>query len=107
MKFSTLELKFITYKFEDMRTTNPNSNAIYSFKYSILISLHSNDIPNNPERISNLNPCTHRYNSIHLTPKQLERNTPNVSVTIFNENQEQIYISNNNSSCQGKYCTNK
>ena len=38
-----------------MRKKNSNSLKIDSFKYSILISLHCNDIKNNPQRISNLN----------------------------------------------------
>ena len=79
-----------------MRKLNPKSSHINSFKYSILISLHYYDIPNNLQRISNLNPYTHRYNFIHITPAQFEVNNPDISLNIFNENQEQIYISNNN-----------
>ena len=58
--------------------------------------MHYYDIPNNLQRISNLNPYTHRYNFIHITPAQFEVNNPNISLNIFNENQEEIYISNNN-----------
>ena len=83
-----------------MKTKNPNSNDIHSFKYSILISSYYNDIPNNPQRILNLNPCTHRYNLNHIAPKQFEQNNPNMSLSIFNADEEQICISNNNSSCQ-------
>ena len=79
-----------------MRKLNPKSSHINSFKYSILISLHYYDIPNNLQRISNLHPYTHRYNFIHITPAQFEVNNPDISLNIFNENQEQIYISNNN-----------
>ena len=79
-----------------MRKINSKPSHIDSFKYSILISLHYYDIPNNLQRISNLNPYTHRYNFIHITPVQFEVNNPNISLNIFNENQEQIYISNNN-----------
>ena len=79
-----------------MRKINSEPSHIDSFKYSILISLHYYDIPNNPQRISNLNPYTHRYNFIHITRVQFEVNNPNISLNIFNENQEQIHISNNN-----------
>ena len=79
-----------------MKKINSKSSYIDSFKYSILISLHYYDIPNNLRRISNLNPYTHRYNFIHITPAQFEVNNPNISLNMFNENQEQICISNNN-----------
>ena len=72
LKFITSVLKFITYKFEDMRTINPNSNDIDSFKYSILISLHYNDIPNNPQRRSNLNKYESQHNFSHTEPIQFE-----------------------------------
>ena len=76
-----------------MRTINPNSNDIDSFMYSILISLHYNDIPNNPQRRSNLNKYESKYNFSHTEPFQFEWNNPNISLTIYNTQNEQIYSS--------------
>ena len=55
-----------------MRTINPNSNDIDSFMYSKLISLHYNDIPNNPQRRSNLNKYESQHNFSHTEPIQFE-----------------------------------
>ena len=76
-----------------MRTINPNSNDIDSFMYSILISLHCNDIPNNPQRRSNLNKYESKYNFSHTEPIQFEWNNPNISLNIYNTQNEQIYSS--------------
>ena len=56
-----------------MRIINPNSTDIDSFKYSILISLRYYDIPNNPQRISNVNKYESQYNFPCTEPIQLER----------------------------------
>ena len=52
--------KFIKHNLKHEKK-NSNSLKIDSFKYSILISLHCNDIPNNPQRISNLNEYKSQY----------------------------------------------
>ena len=83
-----------------MRKIIPKSPGNDSFKYFILISLHYYDIPYHPERISNLKPHENRYNFIHITPAEFEINIPNISLKIFNENQEQIYTSSNNTPYQ-------
>ena len=83
-----------------MRKIIPKSPGNDSFKYFILISLHYYDIPYHPERISNLKPHENRYNFIHITPAEFEINIPNISLNIFNENQEQIYTSSNNTPYQ-------
>ena len=51
-----------------MRKIKHNSTDIDSFKYSILISLHYYDIPNNPQRISNLNKHVSQDNFSHIKP---------------------------------------
>ena len=83
-----------------MRKIIPKSPGNDSFKYFILISLHYYDIPYHPERTSNLKPHENRYNFIHITPAEFEINIPNISLKIFNENQEQIYTSSNNTPYQ-------
>ena len=96
-KFIIFVLIFITYIFEVIRTINPNSNNINSFKYAISISLHYNDIPNKPQRISNLNKCESQYNFSCIKPIQFERNNPNITLYIHKTQNEQIYSSINNS----------
>ena len=83
-----------------MRKIIPKSPGNDSFKYFILISLHYYDIPYHPGRISNLKPHENRYNFIHITPAEFEINIPNISLKIFNENQEQICTSSNNTPYQ-------
>ena len=79
-----------------MRKITPKSSDIDSFKYSTLLSLHYYDIPYHCERLSNLKLYENQYNFIHITPAEFEINNPNISLNIFNENQEQIYTSSNN-----------
>ena len=80
-----------------MRKRNPKPSDIDSFKYSILISLHYFDISFHPERISKLQPFENKYNFIQTTPTELEINYPNISLTIFDENNNKIYMTKNNS----------
>ena len=81
-----------------MRKINPKSSKIDSFKYSILISLHYQDIYYHPEIISKLKPFENKYKFIHTTPNEFEINNPNISLTAFDENDNIVYMSNNNSS---------
>ena len=78
-----------------MRKINPKSSDIDSFKYSILISLHYYDIPYHRERMSNLKQYENKYNFIHITPTEFEMNNPNISLNIFNEENQKIYTSKN------------
>ena len=80
-----------------MRKINPNSTDIVSFKYSILISLYYYHIPNNPQRILNLDKYEPLYNFSHIEPIQFEQNDPDISLNIYNTQNEQIYSSINNS----------
>ena len=81
-----------------MRKINSKSSKIDSFKYSILISLHYKDIYYHPEIISKLKPFENKYKFIHTTPNEFEINNPNISLTAFDENDNIVYMSNNNSS---------
>ena len=83
-----------------MRKIIPKSPGNDSFKYFILISLHYYDIPYHPERTSNLKPHENCYNFIHIIPAEFEINNRNISLNIFNENQEQICTSSNNTPYQ-------
>ena len=83
-----------------MRKINPRSSDEDSFKYSILISLHYYDINFHSVGISKLKPFENEYNFIHTTPNEFEINNPNISSTVFDENNKILYLSKNN-------CTNK
>ena len=85
-----------------MRAINiiPSSND--SFKYSILCSLHYYDISSHPERLSKLKPYENRYVFTHNTPHEFEVDNPNISLTVYNENDELIYHSINNSKNKAK-----
>ena len=75
-----------------MRKISLRSSDIDSFKYSILISLHYYDISFHPERISKLKPFENKYNFSHIKPNNFEINNSNISLTIFDENNNIIYL---------------
>ena len=85
-----------------MKIINANSSNEDSFKYSILWSLHYCDINRNPESISKLKPFENKYNFTHNTATEFELDKPNISLTVFDENNEIIYISNNGSRSSNK-----
>ena len=87
--------KFIKHNLKHEKK-NSNSLNIDSFKYSILISLHCNDIPNNPQKISNLNKYKSQYDFSNTEPMQFQQNQPKISLNIYNTENEQIYLSINN-----------
>ena len=80
-----------------MRRIRPRSSDIDFFKYSVLIPLHYYDISFHPERISKLKPFEDKYNLKNITPNDFEINNSNISLTIFDENNNIIYSSKNNS----------
>ena len=80
-----------------MRRILPRSSDIGFFKYSVLIPLHYYDISFHPERISKLKPFEDKYNFKNITPNDFEINNSNISLTIFDENNNIIYSSKNNS----------
>ena len=78
-----------------MRKINPKSNHIDSFKYSILISLHYYDISHHIEKTSKLDAYANNYNFNDTNPIEFEKNNPNISLNILDENNKLIYNSNN------------
>ena len=80
-----------------MRKIRPKSSNIDSFKYSVLISLHYYDISYHPERISKLKQFENKYNFTHSTPDEFEINNPNISLTVFDENNNITYLPKDNS----------
>ena len=79
-----------------MRIINTNASNEDSFKYSILCSLHYFDILRNPQKLSKLMSFENIYNFTHNTPKEFEIDNPNISLTVFNEDEKIIYSPNNN-----------
>ena len=73
-----------------MRKINPKCSNEDSFKYSMLISLHYYDISFHLKRITKLKPHISKYNFTHNTPNKFEINNPNVSLTVFDENNKII-----------------
>ena len=86
-KFYVLNLKIENI----MRKINPQSSSEDSFKYSILISLHYY-IYFHPERISQLKQFENNYNFTEISPNEFETTNPNISLTIFDENKNKIYV---------------
>ena len=74
-----------------MRKINQKSSDIDSFEYSILISLRCYDISFHPERISKLKPFENKYNFSYITPNEFEINNPNISLTVFEDNNNITY----------------
>ena len=74
-----------------MRTINIIPSSSDSFKYSILCSLHYYDISSHSERISKLKPYENRYDDTHNTPHEFETNNPNISLTVYDVNDETIH----------------
>ena len=80
-----------------MRKINPKSSDIDSFKYSILISILCYEISFHPERISKLKPFENKYNFTHITLNEFQINNPNISLTVFDENNDITYLPKNGS----------
>ena len=74
-----------------MRIISTNASNEDSFKYSILCSLHYFDILRNPQKISKLMSFENVYTFTHNTPKDFEIDNPNISLTVFNEDEKRIY----------------
>ena len=99
---SQLGLKNIEYsQITVMKIINTNSSNENTFRYSILCSIHYYDINHHPERITKLKSFENKYNFTHNAPNKFEINNPNMSLRIFDENNEIIYTSSNNSTNTG------
>ena len=68
-----------------MRKINPKSNNKNSFKYSILISLHYYNTPYHGEKTTKLDAYADNYNFTNTNPTDFEKNNPNISLNIPNE----------------------
>ena len=80
-----------------MRKINPKSNNADSFKYSILIAIHYCDIPHHREKTTKLDPFANNYNFDNSDRSEFEKNNPNISLTIFDENNKLVFRANNDS----------
>ena len=83
------------FKFDQkniMIKINPKSSDVDSLKSSILISLHYYEISFHPERILNLKTFEKRYNFIHITLTEFETSKLNISLAIFDEDNNKKYI---------------
>ena len=99
---SQLALKIIEYsQITIMKLINTNSSNENTFKYLILCSIHYYDINHHPERITKLKSFENKYSFTHNTPNEFEINNPHMSLRIFDENNEIIYTSSNNSTNTG------
>ena len=78
-----------------MRIIKLDSSDEDAFKFSILNSLHYYDIPHNPERIYKLIAFENKYNFSHNTPREFEIDNPDISLTVFDEDERIIYSWNN------------
>ena len=85
-----------------MKTINTNASNEDSFKYSILCSLHYYDILHHPDRITKLKHFMNKYNLTHNTPKEFEADNPNISLTLYDENNDIIRTPNNNATNEAK-----
>ena len=63
----------------------------------ILISLHYYDITFHPERVSKLKLFESKYNFNYISPNEFEINNPNISLTVFDENNKILCTSKTNS----------
>ena len=80
-----------------MKTTNPKCANEDSFKYSILISLHYYDLKSRKERINRLDKYidNDKFNSNNY--HTFENNNLSISLNVYDEKQNLIHKSINNS----------
>ena len=63
----------------------------------VLISLHYYDITFHPERVSKLKLFESKYNFNYISPNEFEINNPNISLTVFDENNKILCTSKTDS----------
>ena len=80
-----------------MRSINPKCSNKNSVMYSIIIWLHYYELNNHPERIKPLNKYLNKYIFNSTEYNQFEKDNLSICLNVFNENNEQIYKSTNNS----------
>ena len=79
-----------------MRKIKPLCNKRDIFKYSMLMSLNYYEINCHPERITKLKPFENKYNFTNKTFETFEKNNPFISLTVYDENNNTIHKSINN-----------
>ena len=80
-----------------MKIINPKCTNENSFKYSILILLHYYDFNKNRERINQLNKYIKNYKFEDTNYFTFERDNPNISFIVYDENHNLIHKNINNS----------
>ena len=73
----------------------------------VLISLHYYDITFHPERVSKLKLFESKYNFNYISPNEFEINNPNISLTVFDENNKTLHTSKNNSTNKAQIVKSK
>ena len=77
-----------------MKTIKPKCTNEDSFKYSVLIELHYNDLNSHKERISQLKKYIKKYNFASTNYADFENNNPYISLTVYDEYAQVLYKSN-------------
>ena len=80
-----------------MKTINPKCANADSFKYSILISLAYFELDSHKERTNQLDKYTCNYNFKSNNPCGFENNNKSISLTVYDENNELLYMPQNKS----------
>ena len=80
-----------------MKTINPKRTNEESFKYSILISLHSFDLESHKERINQLNKSFDNYNFKSNNSHTFEKDNPSPSLNVYDEKHNLVHKSINDS----------
>ena len=80
-----------------MRTINSKCTNKDSFKCLILISLHYYELNNHKERVNQLNKYISKYNFTSNNYIDFEKNNSFISLTVYDEYEQEIYNSINKS----------
>ena len=62
---------------------NPKSSRAYYFKYSVILSLHHHEIPNNPQRITKPIKCENECDFTYYDYAGFEYNNTDFSLNIY------------------------
>ena len=79
-----------------MRIINPKYPDHTSFLCSIIISLHYYDLLPHPERFSKIKRYINNYELCGNSPEGFEYCNPSISLTVYDQNGQVIYIPTNN-----------
>ena len=79
-----------------MRIINPKCPDHTSFLCSIIISLHYYNLLPHPERFSKIKRYINNYELCSNSPEGFEYCNPSISLTVYDQNGQVIYIPTNN-----------